>query len=152
MSGVPTVPAESHLFDVYRVIQLAVAPVFLLTAVGTILGVLSGRLARIVDRTRVLLERLPATAADARRRIEEELTILLRRRRLVNLAITSGTTSALLVCVLIASAFVGYIVHVDLSILLAVLFIAAMLAFVGALVLFLREVLVAVRNLRFDVH
>ncbi len=148
----PTLPPDSHLFDVYRVIQLAVAPVFLLTAVGTILAVLSGRLARIVDRTRVLLERLPEAAADARRRIEEELTILLRRRRLVNLAITSGTTSALLVCVLIASAFVGYIVHVDLSILLAVLFIAAMLAFVGALILFLREVLVAVRNLRFDVR
>jgi hypothetical protein len=75
---------------------------------------------------------------------------LLRRRRLVNLAITSGTTAALLVCVLIASAFVGYLASVDLSVFLAVLFIAAMTAFVAALLLFLREIVIAVGALRLD--
>jgi hypothetical protein len=140
----------THLGDVSRVIQLAVAPVFLLTAIGTILSVLSGRLARIVDRARVLVERGAALPREERDPIHQEIQTLLRRRRLVNLAITSGTTAALLVCVLIASAFVGSLAAVDLSVLLAVLFIAAMTAFVAALLLFLREIMIAVRTLRLD--
>ena len=140
----------AHVTDVARVIQLAVAPVFLLTAIGTILSVLSGRLARIVDRARVLVERGAALAPDARGPIHGEIQTLLRRRRLVNLAITSGTMAALLVCVLIASAFVGYLMAVDFSVFLAVLFIAAMTAFVAALLLFLSEIFIAVRTLRLD--
>ncbi len=143
-------PDPSHLVDVARVIQLSVAPVFLLTAVGTILGVLSGRLARIVDRARVLNDRARACAPEEAADIREEIRTLLRRRHLANLAITSGTAAALLVCVLIASAFVGYLVHADLSALLAVLFIAAMGAFVAALLLFLREILIAVAAIRIE--
>ena len=137
--------------DIARVIQLAVAPVFLLTAIGTILSVLSGRLARIIDRARVLVDRgARATSPEQQVAIRAEIAVLLRRRRLVNLAITSGTVAALLVCVLIASAFVGYLVGVNFSTFLAVLFIAAMAAFVSALVLFLREILIAVATLRLE--
>lgn len=143
-------PGEPHFTDIARVIQLAVAPVFLLTAIGTILSVLSGRLARIVDRVRVLIDRAAKLPKEERGWIEGEVATLLRRRHLVNLAITSGTTAALLVCFLIASAFVGYLVGADFSIFLAILFIAAMGAFVSALVLFLREILIAVASLRFE--
>jgi hypothetical protein len=146
----PHVPTESHAIDIARVIQLSVAPVFLLTALGTMLSVLSGRLARIVDRARALLERTAKLAPADRGPFEEEIRVLVRRRRLVNLAITSGTTAALLVCLLIASAFVGYLAKADLSAFLAVLFIAAMAAFVAALVFFLREILVAVAMIRLD--
>jgi hypothetical protein len=142
-------PQTAEVTDIARVIQLAVAPVFLLTAIGTILSVLSGRLARIVDRARVLVDRAARAASpEQQAMIQAEIAMLLRRRRLVNLAITSGTTAALLVCVLIASAFVGYLVGVNFSTFLAVLFIAAMAAFVSALVLFLREILLAVATLR----
>ncbi len=141
-------PPSPHLSDIGRVIQLAVAPVFLLTAVGTILSVLSGRLARIVDRARVLLDRLTGTPPEEHPPLREELAILVRRRKLVNMAITCGVTAALLVCVLIAAAFVDYIAQVNFSTLLAVLFIGAMLAFMAMLLLFLREILVAVINLR----
>jgi len=143
------IPA-SHATDIARVIQLSVAPVFLLTAIGTILGVLSGRLARIVDRARVLVGVIGAAAPEQRPDAEAELAILIRRRHLVNLAITSGTTTALLVCVLIATAFVGFLAGADFSIALAVLFIGAMGAFVIALVFFLREILIAVGSLRLD--
>jgi hypothetical protein len=145
-------PDTHQALDVARVIQLSVAPVFLLTAVGTILSVLSGRLARIVDRARALVDRAARTPAAERGDVERELAVLLRRRRLVNLAITSGVTAALLVCVLIASAFVGYLAHADFSIFLAVLFIGAMAAFVAALLLFLREIAIAVSTLRFEIR
>jgi hypothetical protein len=146
------VPEAHSITDIARVIQLAVAPVFLLTAIGTVISVLSGRLARIVDRARRLIEKATGSTGKDREQFERELETLLRRRRLVNLAITSGTIAALLVCVLIASAFVGYLTGVDFSVFLAVLFIAAMGAFVGALVFFLREIMIAVASLGLELR
>jgi hypothetical protein len=143
---------DLHGTEIARVIQLAVAPVFLLTAIGTILSVLSGRLARIVDRARVLVERVASLSGERAASASGELDVLLRRRRLVNAAITAGTISALLVCVLIATAFVGYLVGADFSIALAVLFIGAMAAFVTALLLFLREIFIAVASIQLEHH
>jgi Protein of unknown function (DUF2721) len=144
------VSQPSHVTDIARVIQLAVAPVFLLTAIGTILSVLSGRLARIVDRARVLVDRSAELPEERRGDLHGEIQTLMRRRHLVNMAITAGVAAALFVCILIASAFLGYLVEVDLSAFLAVLFIAAMSAFVAALLLFLREIVLAVGTLRLD--
>jgi hypothetical protein len=137
-------PPELRIQDITHVIQLSVAPVFLLTAVGTILNVLINRLARVVDRARRLGERLEEVTEKARPGIEAELRVLARRRRFVNYAITLGTTAALLVCLVIAVAFLSFILHADFSGALAGLFVAAMLAFIGALVLFLREIFLAV--------
>ncbi len=139
--------------DVAHVIQLAVAPVFLLTAVGTILAVLSGRLARIIDRARVLADRLERESeAKNHAAIREEMRILIYRRHLVNLAITAGVGTALLVCILISTAFVGTLLQLNVSVGLAILFITAMLAFVVALLLFLREILLTVLSYRIDVR
>ncbi len=142
---------SSSLSDVAHVIQLSVAPVFLLTALGTLLGVLSTRLGRIVDRVRVLSDRLPAMADAPRAKAREEVALLVRRRRRVNAAITFATGAALLVCVLIACAFVGSMVRADMSPLVAALFVGAMLAFICALVAFLSEVLLAVRTMRIEI-
>jgi hypothetical protein len=136
----------STLQDVSHVIQLAVAPVFLLTALAAFLGVLSTRLGRIVDRARVLCDRVAAAKAPEAPPLQGELALLARRRHLVNLAITFGVAAALFVCVLIAIAFVGSIWRVNTSTSVALLFVAAMVAFVVALVLFLSEVLVAVAS------
>ncbi len=134
---------ETPIADVAHTIQLSVAPVFLLTAIGTILGVLNTRLTRIVDRGRVLAERMRPLAEAERAEYRAEMQTLMRRRHLVNLGITSGVCAAICVCVLIACAFVGSMVQVHVSRLVALLFIAAMAAFVSALVCFLREVLLA---------
>jgi hypothetical protein len=143
----PPPVSDQTIHDISHVIQLSVAPVFLLTALGTILGVLSSRLARIVDRARALNDRLE-TATEARiPPIHAEMRTLARRRRLINMAITSGTTAALLVCVSIATVFLGAVMKASVSMAVALLFILAMGAFVAALVFFLREVLLAVRSL-----
>ena len=135
---------------VSHVIELAVAPVFLLTAIGTLIGVLSNRLARIVDRARVLLERLETVPDDRKPDIQAELATLHRRRHLVNLAITFGTTTALFVCLLIAFAFTAAMLKLDANLPVAALFVVAMLTFIATLVLFLREILVAVTSTRMD--
>ena len=137
-------PAVDHVTDITHTIQLAIAPVFLLTALGTMLSVFSARLGRIVDRTRVLGDRVPEAAEDKRAAMLEEMDMLARRRGLVNVAITCATVAALLVCVLIAVAFLGSILQLDSARVVAGLFIAVMGAFITALVFFLREILLAV--------
>ncbi|MBI5071164.1 MAG: DUF2721 domain-containing protein [Deltaproteobacteria bacterium] len=140
--------AESPLADIAHLIQLSVAPVFLLTAVGTSLGVFSTRLGRIVDRARVLGDRAkglsPAEAEAAR----AEIQVLFRRRRLVNLAITCGTVAALMVAGVIGSAFLGFLLGWKVSWAVATLFLAAVAFLMAALLLFLREVLLAAANVR----
>ncbi|MCX6548547.1 MAG: DUF2721 domain-containing protein [Holophagaceae bacterium] len=143
----PVPVSDQTIYDISHVIQLAVAPVFLLTSIGTILGVLSARMARIVDRARVLMDRLETAPAERVPPIREEMHTLAKRRHFVNLAITFGTTAALLVCVSIAVVFLGAMLKANVTTAVASLFILAMGAFVAALVFFLREVLLAVRSL-----
>lgn len=138
---------DAALQDISHTIQLAVAPVFLLSALGTTLSVLATRLGRIVDRAR-LIEAGPVLR-DHRAEAAAELVLLARRIRLIHLALTCATTSALLVCLLIASAFVGYLFDFNVGAPVAVMFILAMAAFVLALVYFLREVLSAIHTLTF---
>ncbi len=145
-------PPSSQVPDIARVVQLAVAPVFLLSGVGVTLTVLTNRLARIVDRARTLEGRLPAAAPAEQVDLHRELTTLSSRAQLINRALTLSTTCALLVCVVIAALFVGAFLGLDLSAFIALLFIAAMLTFIGALVSFLREIFLATANLRIGPH
>ena len=135
---------EPHINDIARVIQLAVAPVFLLTAVATLINALNIRLGRAIDRRRVLLDQIPRLQPDALEGVHLELRILFQRIRLVYLAILAAVVGALLVCLVVACAFVGALTAVDLSRLVAVLFILSMFAMIACLGILLREVFVAV--------
>jgi len=137
-----------NVIDVTRLIQLAVAPVFLLTAVGTIIGVLSNRLGRVVDRSRALEDRLRQLAPEGQKAVRQELDILSRRVRLVYASITLAVVCALFVGLLIAVAFVDAFVTLDLSKFIGLLFMGAMLAFIVALMVFLREIFLAVTSAR----
>src|SRR4051812_23021700 len=98
---------EIQLGDISHTIQLAIAPVFLLTGVGTNLLVLTNRLARIIDRSRVVEDRIEAAPGAAHPESDAELGVLYRRAHLINGAITLSTSCALLICVVIAALFVG---------------------------------------------
>ena len=149
---------ETHINDITHVIQLAVAPVFLLTAIGTLITALNNRLGRVIDRRRVLQDRLPDgkvhpgpnPTADAREdattQVRAELHRLARRARLIYFSILAAVTAALLVCLVVALAFVGALLTVELARLVAVLFILAMCALIVCLGLFLREVFLAVAD------
>ncbi len=139
---------DPHVFDIARTIQLAIAPVFLLTAIGTIINVLIGRLARAVDRRRILEEHLPHYTEDRRDYALRELEILNRRIVLVLWSTALAVLSALLVCLLIGTAFAGAYVSLDLSRPVAILFIASVVALTGCLLLFLREISIAAFSAR----
>jgi hypothetical protein len=133
----------SGITDVAHVIQLAVAPVFLLTGIGAILSVLVNRLGRVVDRFRALENLLPASGDGALSSAKSEMSILADRARMVHWAIGFCTSSALLVCIVIATLFVGSVTNIEMPGTIATLFIAAMLALVAGLLFFLREIALA---------
>lgn len=143
-----------HVADITRIIQLAVAPVFLLTAIGTILSALNNRLGRIVDRRRVIEDRLRGKDAAARAAETEdvqELELLARRISLIYHAIVMAIVCALMICLLVACAFLGVFVTLDIARLIGTLFILAMFALIGSLWLLLKEVFIAVKVGRHDI-
>jgi Flp pilus assembly protein TadB len=144
--------ADNALSDITHTIQLAVAPVFLLSALGTTLSVLTTRLGRIIDRARLLESRFKGLGEEEQRHARTELDGLSRRARLIHGGLTSAVGAALCVCVLITLAFVGYLVDTNLGVMVAVLFIVAMGLFVFSLVSFMREALLSLHSLRFGQH
>lgn len=139
---------EPHIPEISSVIQLAVAPVFMLTAVGTLINALNARLGRAVDRRRVLESRLVSLPEEEARDARGELEQIRRRVRYVYLSILFAVVSGLFVCLLIAGAFIGAFVAVDLSRTIGAMFVLAVLALIVALLLFLREIFLAVATPR----
>jgi len=138
---------EIQLGDVSHTIQLAIAPVFLLTGVGTKLTVLTNRLARIIDRSRVLEDRLHAGGNIDRADIISELNALYRRGHLINRAITLSTACGLFVCVVIAALFIGGALDLRLAQFIALLFVLGMFSLIGSFVYLLREIFVATKTM-----
>ena len=137
---------ESGLQGIAHAIQLAVAPVFLVSGVGALLAVLTHRLSRIIDRARAVEAVLASPIANEH--MHSELLALTRRARLINRAISLATTSALLICGVVTVLFIGAFAGFDTSTLVGVVFIGAMLSLIIGLLYFLREVHVAIRSLR----
>jgi len=136
----------NQIDELAHLIQLSIAPVFLLTGIGTLLNVLSGRLARIIDRARVLEQRLETPEIPHSPAIVKELRILERRGKLIYHAIKLSTSSALLVCIVIAALFASSMLHYSIRLAVIGLFIAAMAASIVSLTLFLREVYFAIET------
>jgi hypothetical protein len=139
---------DANIGDVAHAIQLALAPVFLLTGIAGILNVMAGRLARIIDRGRSLSEQPAPQEASLSEKRQLELGGLERRRHLASSAITACTLSALLVCTVIAALFLEVLVQVQLRWLVGTLFTGSTLALVVGLSYFLREVHLATQTVR----
>jgi hypothetical protein len=146
------VQTDSQVAVIGHVIQLAVAPVFLLTGVSGFLMVLTNRLTRIIDRARVLEGRLPSAPETGQARLHEELKLLSQRARLINRAVSLCTTCALLICAVIGALFVGAFLSSDVTVLISLIFVGAMLALFLGLLSFLREIHLATRSLRIGPH
>ncbi len=131
-------------------IQLAVAPVFLLTAVAGMIGSVAGRLARINDRARVLEERIETAAAEKpTQHWFTELRQLRLRGRLVNACIALLTFCAILIGLTIMALFLSETTEFQIFRLATVLFLGGVSCFLLALLCFLAETLIATRVLHF---
>ena len=132
-------------------IQLAVAPVFLLTAVSGLIGSVAGRLARIIDRARLLENRLEAGEAEKFKAVKmyAELQQLRKRGWLVNGSIALLTFCALLIGVTIILLFLGETSEIPTLKIATICFLSGVICFLSALVCFLFETLMATQLLKF---
>ena len=133
-------PAETLL----KAIQLSVSPVFLLAGIGAMMNVLSGRLSRSVDRARELKRRFQELDDDE----QAEFRLIRQRIRLVVRAIALLTLSILLISTVVAVIFLTVALQVNLSMVVAPLFVAAMLMLTWAALCFLREITLASKQLQ----
>jgi hypothetical protein len=131
-------------------IQLAVAPVFLLTGVAGLLAVMVTRLGRVVDRARSLEATWRTLDSAARDRGRDEMGNLERRRRACNWAIIFCTAAALIVCLVIVTLFVEEFFQTDLKWLAGALFVAVMSALIAGLGCFLREIQLATSTIAIE--
>lgn len=138
------VESQNHISDISNVIRLAVAPVFLLTAIATMINAMNARLGRIIDRRRVMQERIKSAVSPALEELKEEMRNLIHRSRLIYFAILFAVLAALLVCLVVAGAFIGALVATDLAKYVAIAFVLAMTSMIISLSLFLREVYLGV--------
>jgi mannose/fructose/N-acetylgalactosamine-specific phosphotransferase system component IIC len=141
---------ETGIPIIAHAIQLSIAPVFLLTGIAALLGVMATRLARIIDRARQIeatwRDMDDATRAAAR----DEMADLERRRHFASWSINFCTSAALLVCLVIVTLFVEEFFSANLKWVAGVLFVGAMLALIGGLFSFLREVYLAMHVVRIE--
>lgn len=135
--------------DISTVIQLAVAPVFLLASIAGTLNVLSLRMGRIIDRGRVLNDRHCDKGAPEFAGIDTEQRLLARRSRLINRAIALCTMSSLFVCLVIVVLFLDALFSLNQERVIAMLFIMALLSLISALLIFLREIGLSLRAFSF---
>jgi hypothetical protein len=135
----------ANITDIHAVseaIRDAVAPVFLLTGIGSILGVLIGRLGRSIDRARSIND-MPS---ERREKFNQELYIIVRRTKWLRRAIGLATMAALCVCVSIASLFISVETGFKMPHLVLLAFIMSMFSVILALLCFLREIALASRE------
>lgn len=138
---------ELPVTTIAHAIQLAVAPVFLLTGVAGILSVLTNRLGRIIDRSRFLHgSSLPAD--ETNQAIQVELKSLKQRARLIHWAIGLCTTCLLLICSVVAVLFIGSFFALNMEVVIALLFVVAMLCLIMALLNFICEIYLATAHVR----
>jgi hypothetical protein len=133
--------------DIAHLIQVALTPIFLISAIGVTLNVLTSRLARIVDRARALENRAHEAPND-HGSLHGKLAVLERRARWIYSAITLITLSALFIAMVVVMLFVNAFLRWDLSVLIACSFILSMATLAAALLAFLIEVRVATITLR----
>jgi MFS family permease len=141
-------PESATALTIAHTIQLAVAPVFLLSGLGMLLNLFAGRLSRIVDRSRWFDEHFDTFDERRRERAVRELRLLDRRIGVVGWAITLCTISAVAVCLVVAGLFLSRLTGGGFARAVAYLFIAAMLLLIAALMAFLWEIRLANRTIK----
>jgi uncharacterized membrane protein len=140
--------ANPNSVGLAETIRLAVTPVFLLAGISGLLGVITTRLSRIIDRARAIKARDPAASVAEQRELQWELLLHRRHMTLASAAFASATTSFLLVATVVMVLFLSTVATIDLTPLVALLFVLAMGSLMTAVLLLLREVQLGNKALR----
>ena len=148
-SLLPSLPALTYLA---QIIQLTVAPVFLLAGLGAFLNVCAGRLARIVDRIRNLEPKILSSRGEDHDRMLQEVRLLDRRSRIVSAAIFTTVLAATFISAVVVLLFLAFLTGYRFGTAIALLFIAAMVCTGLGFTIFLHETRLGVRAIQVRAH
>jgi hypothetical protein len=132
------------------VLQTAIGPVILISGVGLLLLTMTNRLGRVIDRSRILHLDLRKAPEAERPQIRAQLEILSRRAGLIRLAIALASFSVLLASILVIVLFLTALLQLEDAWLITALFIGCMLALIGSLIAFIRDVNLSLVALRLE--
>ena len=122
------------------IVQTAVSPVILISGVGLLILSMTNRFGRVLDRSRQLQDTLRIASAGERKRLGSQLEILIKRARLLRLAISFATLSALVAAILVIALFFTAFLHVEAVLFNAILFIACLVSLILSLIAFLQDI------------
>ncbi len=143
---------STPVHELIPVLQVAIGPVILISGVGLLLLTLTNRYGRAIDRSRQLMRELRALQGADRQRLEGQVEILYRRARLMRLSITLAGVSVLLASVLIIVLFLAALWQAGMGLLISLLFIACMVALIGSLAAFLRDLYLSLGALKLELE
>lgn len=143
----PQITASSAT-QVAHIIQISVAPIFLLAGVGAFLNVCAGRLARIIDRSRDIEPMILQSRGEEHDRWLGEIRVLDRRMALVSQAIFFSVLAAVLTCLVVITLFAGALTGGGFGTAVALLFIGSMVAVGISFSIFLFETRLGSRSVR----
>jgi hypothetical protein len=141
-------PTGTGVLELAQIIQLCVAPVFLLAGIGAFLNVCAGRLSRVFDRARALEPLILDSRGAEHDRLVAEIRALDKRMGLVSWSIFMSVLSALLVCAVIVLLFTANLLGAQFTTVVALLFIASMVAIGAGFAIFLVETRFGSRSVR----
>ncbi len=147
MSGVTAILPLPPITHIAQTIQLTVAPVFMLAGIGGFLNVCAGRLARVIDRARIVEKGVLASRGKEHDRLVAEIRMLDRRMSVVNGAIFLSVASACTICVVVILLFAAELFQGHLSRTIAAFFILAMVLQAAGFATFIQEIRLASRTI-----
>ncbi len=142
---------DTPISELIPVIEVAVAPVILISGVGLLLLTMTNRFGRAIDRARLLSRELRTHTDPDQKRLEAQVRILYRRARLIQVAVISAACSVLLVAILIIALFVTTLLHLQATLLVSLLFMGTMVSLIVSLCAFIREVQLSLMALKLEV-
>lgn len=133
-----------------EIIQLALAPIFLIVGIGTLVNVATGRVARVIDRARWFEDLARVQPARIDKKAKREIRSLKKRLRLANWSINFLIAAALVICIDVILLMINGLISTSLDTTILVMFMISMIFLTGGLIAFFFEVSVATATLKIN--
>jgi len=141
---------STHLTELIPVLQVAIAPVILISGVGLLLLTLTNRFGRAADRTRQIHHEMRTAAAAERPRLANQVEVIYRRARLIQFSIVMGTLSALFAALLILTLFFTALMKWESAFVISLIFICCLVSLVASLVTFIMDIRLSLKALKVE--
>jgi hypothetical protein len=140
-----------NINDLILVLQTSMAPCVLISGVGLLVLSMTNQLGRPLDRIRALTSNLEQAEAEQKRVLLEEIDILYRCAKLLQIAVTFAVLSIFFVGTIILFLFVTATFGASLEGLIEVLFSASLISLVVSLILFLWDIQLGLSSIKIEI-